>query len=172
KYFLTYQIEQLLEIGFELITVVLGKDNELYQEKVPELKATNIVVNPDPDRGPFSSIQCGLTAVLKTNQEGVFILPVDVPCPHKDVWKKLSDDLSSSEASVSVPEFLGKRGHPVLLSEEFGKFILTCNSDSRLDFEIHKQRDKQEVTNTIVDDMSVTYNLNTRNSWDEYRVKK
>ena len=172
KNFLTYQIDKLKEIGFEDITVVLGNDSDLYQEKVEELKYTNITVNSKPDRGPFSSLQCGLSALSETKQDGIFILPVDVPCPEKKVWEKLTNDLSSSDACVTVPEFLGKRGHPVLLSEEFGKYLLTCDTDSRLDHEIRKQRDKQKVISTIVDDISITYNLNTRNSWDEYKVKK
>ncbi|GAH22194.1 unnamed protein product, partial [marine sediment metagenome] len=79
----------------------------------------NIVANTHPERGFFSSIQCGLQALSSTNQVGVFILPLDVPCPQKHVWELLALGLSSFKINVSIPEFNGKKGHPVLLSEDF-----------------------------------------------------
>lgn len=172
KTFLSYQLELLSEIGFTEIVIVLGKDNKLYQEKVPELKDINLVVNPAPERGQFSSIQCGLLALSKSHQLGVFILPVDVPCPEKDVWEQLAKVLSTSDANVSIPEFKGQKGHPVFLSEEFKKYLTICSSDTRLDYEIHKQRDNQKTKIISVNDRNITLNLNTYEAWNAYKVEQ
>ena len=172
KPFLSYQIESLFEIGFTDIIVVSGKDTALYQENIPELKKSTVIVNPQPERGLFSSIQSGLLGLKDKYQSGVFILPLDVPCPSKEVWNQLAVELSSSEANVSIPEFNGKRGHPVLLSDEFKQYLQTCSSDSRLDFEIRKQKELQKAKIISVNDKNITLNLNTLEEWEAFKVKE
>ncbi len=172
KPFLSFQIRRLKEIGFWEIIVVLGKDFEIYQEKVPELKDLIITINPNPEKGQFSSIQYGLLAQSKLSKTGAFILPVDVPCPNKFVWEKLAEGMSSTNASVSIPEFQSKKGHPVLLSEEFKQYLLTCSTDSRLDFEINKQKDMQKAKIISVKDKNITLNLNTPKDWEEFKVNQ
>ena len=171
KPFLNYQIECLLEIGFCDIIVVLGKDYKTYQEQVIKLNDLLITVNPHPEKGQFSSLQCGLLAIPEELQAGAFILPLDVPCPNRDVWIQLIEGLISSNANVSIPEFEGKKGHPVLLSEEYKQYLLTCQADSRLDFEINKQKDMQKAKIISVKDINITLNLNTPEDWEEFKVK-
>ena len=170
KPFLSFQIEQIEKIGFWEIIVVLGKDFKVYQDKIPELKDIIITVNPHPDKGQFSSIQYGLLALSKVSHAGVFILPVDVPCPNRSVWEQLAKGLSSFDVNVSIPEFKGKKGHPVLLSDEFKQHLLKCSPDSRLDFEINKQKDKQKAKIISVKDKNITRNLNTPEEWEEFKV--
>lgn len=170
KPFLSYQIKCLKDIGFWEIIVVLGKDYKHYQEKIPELKNTIITINPNPEKGQFSSIQYGLLEVSKVNHLGVFILPVDVPCPEKEVWENLLKSLSSSNANVSIPSYQGKKGHPVIISEEFKEYLLTCKIDSRLDFEINKQKDMEKAKIISVKDKNITRNLNTPEEWEEFKV--
>ncbi len=171
KPFLEYQIESLMEMGFCEIVVVIGKDFKIYQEKIPKLKDIVKTVNPHPERGQFSSIQYGLLEISKVSQSGAFILPVDVPCPNRTVWELLTKGLISSEANVSIPEYKGKKGHPVLLSEEFKQHLLTCRTDSRLDFEIKKQQEMEKAKIISVKDINITYNLNTLEEWEEFKVK-
>ncbi len=170
KPFLAFQIEKLLEIGFWEIIVVLGSDYQTYQDRIPKLKDTIITVNPYPEKGQFSSIQYGLLEVSKVYQSGVFILPVDVPCPEKEVWEYLAKSLSSSNANVSIPAFQGKKGHPVIISEKFKEYLLTCKTDSRLDFEINKQKDIDKARIISVKDINVTRNLNTPEEWEDFKV--
>lgn len=172
KTFLSYQIDQVSNMGFSKIVVVLGKNEKIYQEKIPELKKHTIIVNPAPEKGQFSSIQYGLLEISKESQSGVFILPVDVPCPNRTVWELLVEGLISSDSNVSIPEYEGKKGHPVLLSEEFKQYLLTCKTDSRLDFEIKKQQDMQKAKIISVKDIKITYNLNTLEEWEKFKVKQ
>ncbi len=172
KPFFSYQIESLFKIGFTDIVIVSGKDTALYQENIPELKELTVIVNPRPERGPFSSIQCGLIGLKDKCRSGVFILPLDVPCPSKEVWNQLAAELSSSKANVTIPEFKGKRGHPVLLSDEFKQHLQTCSSDSRLDYEIRKQKELQKAKIISVNDKNITLNLNTLEEWEAFKVKE
>ena len=79
--FLTHQLLSLYEIGFSHIIVVLGHTAEQLKQKIKLLRSSSTCINPQPERGPFSSIQCGLKSLVSDLRKGVFILPVDVPCP-------------------------------------------------------------------------------------------
>ena len=167
--FVLYQIEKLKSIGFNEIIIVLGRSMDEYFKAIPEIKNHNIVINPHPERGIFSSIQCGLETISE-NRTGVFILPIDVPCPLDNVWKKMLDTSYSSNVNVVVPSFEGKKGHPVLLLSDFKNHILTCSSDSRLDFEIRKQEKQQKVKIISVKDSTILLNLNTIEDWNAFKV--
>jgi len=172
KPFLVHQIEQMSEIGISEIIVVLGKDYRLYHEKVPELKGVEFTINPSPERGQFSSIQCGMQKVRSSVVSGVFIFPIDVPCPDREVWEELSNSLGPSDIAVLIPEFQGKKGHPVLISKKFMQHLISCKSDSRLDFEIYKQIDLKKAKIISVNDKNITRNLNTSEDWKEYEEIK
>ena len=172
KPFLSCQIECLLEIGFSEIFIILGKDKDLYQEKIPELKKFKVIINPNPERGQFSSLICGLQEVSDSHKSGVFILPLDVPCPNKEVWKQLAFNLNSFEVSVLIPQFQGKKGHPVLLSEEFKNYLLSCDKDTRLDHEIRKKDEQGKGKIISVNDNNITLNINTHEEWEAFKVKQ
>lgn len=172
KPFLVHQIEQMSEIGLSEIIVVLGKDYKLYHEEVPELNGVEFTINPSPERGQFSSIQCGMQKVRSGVASGVFIFPIDVPCPKREVWEDLSNSLVSSDIAVTIPEYQGKKGHPVLISKKFMQHLISCKSDSRLDFEIYKQIDLKKAKIISVDDKNITRNLNTPEAWKEYEESK
>ncbi len=172
KPFLVHQIEQLSEIGLSEIIVVLGKDFKLYHDKFPELIEVEFTTNPSPEKGQFSSLQCGLQKIQSREVSGVFIFPIDVPCPDREVWEELVNELSLSDSAVTIPEYQGKKGHPVLISREFMQHLISCGSDSRLDFEIYKQIDLKKAKIISVNDKNITRNLNTPEDWKEYEELK
>ncbi len=170
--FLSHQLLLLLDIGFKNLIVVLGKDAEQYKAEIRQLNHLTVCINTQPERGPFSSIQCGLQEIDAGEQNGPFILPADVPCPEKEVWVKLIEGLNSSETLVTIPEFNERRGHPVLISAEFKNYLLECESDSRLDFEINKQKELQKAKIISVNDKKITLNINTLEDWEAFKVMK
>lgn len=58
----------------------------------------------------FASVLAGFRAVVLSRTSGLFVLPVDTPCPSVAVWRALA-----SGDRPSVPVHGGKRGHPVFL---------------------------------------------------------
>ena len=156
------QLRRFKAVSGKLAVVVLGYHHELYFEKIPWLKKAGhkpthqlglkilAVVNPTPDYGQFSSIQCAIPFLQTkhlgseeylqgkkkvsaerrtTNDEsifsvadlpGAFILPVDVPSPGKEVYEGLIQAFSKTIDAV-VPQYQSKGGHPVLLSAGFLK---------------------------------------------------
>lgn len=115
------QLAALREAGLERVVVVLGHHRPAY-ERLLEGQGVDIAINPDPDRGPFSSLQCGLSVLCAS--AAVWVLPVDVPCPGKEVWSAMSQAGEGPGVEVVVPTFGGRGGHPVRLSQGFCRELL------------------------------------------------
>src|SRR4051794_26416570 len=71
-------------------------------------------VNPAPERGMLTSLQCGLRAVPDAVQF-VFFTPVDLPVIQASTVAALAE---STRAKIAVPRYHGRRGHPVLITRE------------------------------------------------------
>jgi len=155
---------QLAALDGRRVTVVLGHDGPRYLEAIPDLaKRTEVVVNPDPDRGPFSSLQVGLAAVSGSAEGSIFVLPVDVPAASAAVWRALEEALGP-ELDAAIPIFEGRGGHPVLLAPPFIARLCgrdPASPDARLDLELRSCRARRVPT----DDPRVRMNLNAPEDW-------
>jgi molybdenum cofactor cytidylyltransferase len=72
-------------------------------------------VNPAPERGMLTSLQCGLKA-LPDSARFVFFTPVDLPAVTAQTVSMLRE--SAGQAPAIIPRYSGRRGHPVLISRE------------------------------------------------------
>lgn len=134
------------------------------------------VVNPAPDRGSFSSLHCGVSAVLEKNPEcvGAFVLPIDTPVGCPEVWYALAAELAERPFDLRcVRPFcapLGRRGHPVLLSRPLLEMIAALDpmdANLRLD-RILRSLQPGQISDVAVDDVRVLLNLNTKEDWGAY----
>jgi CTP:molybdopterin cytidylyltransferase MocA len=148
------------------VVLVLGADRDRYLREVPDLPTRAVVVvNPDPDRGPFSSLQQGLSAVPP--DEPAFVLPVDVPAASPPVWEALEAAAAlESGAAAAVPSFQGRGGHPVLLGPSFIAHLRALPPSARLDEEL---RNLQSLRHVPVTDGAVRLNLNAPEDWGKVR---
>jgi len=163
--FLQYQARRFQEAGGQALVVVLGYGAALYEKALAGLQA---VVNPTPERGPFSSLQCGLTWLAREQpaMSGCFVLPIDVPAPDASVWKRLTAELAAG-TEVVCPEYAGSGGHPVLLSPAFCALLRRVPTDdpaARLDRQIAALPAGKRCR-ALVSDAQVTMNLNTPGSF-------
>jgi CTP:molybdopterin cytidylyltransferase MocA len=129
----------------------------------------SVFVNRLPQRGPFSSLQCAITALKKEDCPGAFVLPVDVPGPGQEVFAGMARAFKNSR-EVLIPRFRSRGGHPVLLSRSFVLRLaeVSPNSlDARLDFQIRAlPRDK--VAYLSVTDERVCLNMNGPEDFRRY----
>ncbi len=70
-------------------------------------------VNPAPERGMLTSLQCGLRA-LPDSAAFVFFTPVDLPAIAPETVDALRN--AAGPVPVIVPRHNGRRGHPVLIA--------------------------------------------------------
>ncbi len=144
--------------GVDRMVVVVNRDNEISIKtslQAAKYSGVQIVLNPHPEWERFYSIRCGLSAV-----EGMgkcFIHNCDNPFVEDYVVRKLL--LGFVPRAVTLPEFEGRRGHPVLLSADIIQAVLghsenSCNFKTFLD--------NFSVNVVQVDTPSILFNINTR----------
>jgi molybdenum cofactor cytidylyltransferase len=67
-----------LEPSTDFVIVVAGK-NEAALAAIAYSNAASVVVNPDPSRGQFSSLQVGLREVLNRGRDAAIVTLIDRP---------------------------------------------------------------------------------------------
>jgi molybdenum cofactor cytidylyltransferase len=114
------------------VIVVLGHEPDVIRAGVRSPAEAVFVLNPDYQRGQFSSMQCGLRAV-PPDAEGVFT-PVD----HPNVEPATVAKLIESGARIAIPQYLGRHGHPVLFSGSLISEFLALPPDSQVRVVTHR----------------------------------
>lgn len=77
-----------------------------------------IAHNRDADRGMLSSVDVGMQAAREAGAEWAWILPVDCPAVSASTCALLADAVRGTDTAAAVPEYDGRRGHPVLLGPD------------------------------------------------------
>jgi molybdenum cofactor cytidylyltransferase len=162
--FLSAAIESLT-LSTDRVIVVAGK-NEATLAPVVYASGASLVVNPDPSRGQFSSMQIGVQEVLNQGRDAAIVTLVDRPPVSAATVDKLHGAFGSAIARwkwAVVPEYAGKHGHPIFLAREMiGAFLNASETATARDIE-HQNR--EHIVYVEVDDPLVTVNVNTP---DEY----
>jgi CTP:molybdopterin cytidylyltransferase MocA len=136
------------------------------------------VVIADEHAPMFASVLVGMESVDRRSRErrsgetaaairGVFILPVDVPAPSKDVFTRLAAALGApGSAAAAIPTHYGRHGHPVYVSWPFVSTRIlgvAQTPDARLDRLIGRAR-----VEVPVEDAGVCVNLNTAEEFEAW----
>jgi len=114
------------------ILVVINPSNIVLKEILEQLELT-IVNNPDSKSGGMSSSIISALNALDKNQHNpryAFIHPGDIPRVHQsDIWG-LYKTFQHSNSDIVIPEYRGRKGHPLLISNKMFKFVKAINEDS------------------------------------------
>jgi molybdenum cofactor cytidylyltransferase len=109
-----------------VIAVVSGRE-EPHAAPVPIAGPPTVqyVINPEPDRGQTSSLQCGLASVR--GSKAVLVTLVDVPLVTAGVVRALIQAWKCSGASVVRPTRAGRHGHPMLIAQPVIRELLAAD---------------------------------------------
>ena len=80
------QIHDLSKLGFEVITVLSGDHADEQLRVCPRVANTELVFDTTPGPTLATNLRAGLAA---TDDEGCFVLPVEIPAPPADLWRFL-----------------------------------------------------------------------------------
>jgi molybdenum cofactor cytidylyltransferase len=151
-------------LSTDFVVIVAGK-NEVSLAPVAYANAASIVVNPDPSRGQFSSLQVGLHEVLNHGRDAAMITLVDRPPVGRATIQLLREAFESAPQSTwaVVPEYSGGHGHPYLVGRELIEIFLQAPATASAREIEHRHQDR--ILYVTVDDPCVTLNINTP---DEY----
>ena len=147
----------LLAGGVAQVVVVLGPASEELKRDVNALADPRVwtVVNPDPSRGMFSSLQAGMA---EAEGDALLVLPGDMPFVQAGTVATLLEAYATRPAIVS-PRYHGKRGHPVVLPPELRDEIRSADPGLTL-HDILKRHPDLRV-DVEVDDKGVVRDVDT-----------
>lgn len=115
--------------GLHAITVVSGNNTPALQALGLEAR---ILPNPAPERGMFSSVQTGLTA-LSPETQAFFVHPVDIPLVSCLTLLALMRAMETHpHKKAFIPVFQGEGGHPPLLRAELLPALLAFSGEGGL----------------------------------------
>jgi molybdenum cofactor cytidylyltransferase len=145
----------------DLVLVVAGKNADVLAP-IAYARGASLVVNPDPDRGQFSSLQVGLHEVLNRGRDAAMITLVDRPPVKAETVELLIAEFEQAIARsmwAVVPEYKGKHGHPILAGREMIEAFLRAPVASNAREIEHAHQDK--IAYVPVDDPFVASNVDT-----------
>jgi molybdenum cofactor cytidylyltransferase len=144
----------------DFVLVVAGR-NEATIAPVVYAHGASMVVNPDPDRGQFSSLQLGLHEVLNRGRDAAIVTLVDRPPVSIATLHTLREafEAAGQEIWAVIPEFSGKHGHPFLAGREMIEAFLHAPPTSTARDLEHQHED--HIQYVAVDDPLVALNINT-----------
>jgi len=134
------------------VIVVLGHQPEVVRAGVRSPGNAIFVLNPNYELGQFSSLQCGLRAVPQW-AAGVVFTPVD----HPNFEPATIARLTESQAPIAIPQYIGRHGHPVLVSRYLIPEFLALASTDQARTVIHRHAGEIEYINVadagVLDDI-------------------
>jgi molybdenum cofactor cytidylyltransferase len=145
----------------DVVLVVAGK-NEAAVAPIVYANGASLVVNPDPDRGQFSSLRVGLHEVLNRGSDAAMITLVDRP----PVAEKTVEVLEAAfECAIIarkwavIPQHGDRHGHPILVGREMLEAFLKAPEASNAREVERQYQDKVEYV--PVDDPMIAINVDT-----------
>jgi molybdenum cofactor cytidylyltransferase len=159
-----------LSSATDFVLVVVG-DNEATLAPIVYSQGASLVVNREPGRGQFSSLQVGLQEVLNHGRDAAIVTLVDRP-PVKPVTLqtlRVAFSTADPNAWAIVPEYSGHHGHPYLVGREMmSAFLQEPATSNARDIE-HAHH--QHIQYVRVDDPLVAVNINTPEDYAGLQVR-
>jgi molybdenum cofactor cytidylyltransferase len=149
-----------LSAATDFVVIVAG-NNEATVAPVAYAHGAFVVVNPDPSRGQFSSLQVGLREVLNRGRDAAIITLVDRPPAAMTTVQTLREAFETAEQKIwaVVPEYGQKHGHPYVTGREMmERFLREPTTGNARDVE-HRYLD--HIQYLPVSDPFVVLNINT-----------
>jgi len=149
-----------LSLSTDFVAVVAGK-NEADVAPVAYACGASIVVNPEPGRGQFSSLQVGVREALNRGRDAVIATLVDRPPAAEATVARLREEFESAPQDVwaIIPEFEGKHGHPYVVGREMIEYFLQAPATGSAREIEHAHQ--EHIRYVEVADPFVALNINT-----------
>jgi len=126
KSLLQWTVDSLATAGWRPLVVLAPERFPAWNGVLP---AGCAVLNPDPARGKTTSLAAGLRAV-PTGARRILIGAVDQPRPPA-LYERLRRESAVSTAQILVPDFNGRRGHPVVVAGAAREELLALDEGSQ-----------------------------------------
>jgi molybdenum cofactor cytidylyltransferase len=148
------RMHRLMSLCCDRVVIVLAPGTEAWAPV-----GASIVVNPDPDRGMLSSLQCGLS---KAAADAVVFTPLDYPAIQESTIRAVV----SSAGEIVIPRYGGKRGHPVRISNAVAQELLALPVETGTPADVIR-RDAARIQYVEVDDPGIHRDIDLPSEYQE-----
>jgi len=155
KTVIAHIVDQLLASTVDQVHVVVGHQAERISAELSG-RVFSTVKNPNYKSGMLSSVRCGLQN-LPEKCRVVMVALGDQPSITTGLIDQMLQSFATTEKSILVPLYKGKRGHPILFSTLYRDDILTQYDDIGLRGLLHSHSDDvfelDVPTSSVLNDM-------------------
>lgn len=145
------------------VLVVLGAEAERIRAGIRRAAEARFLINPAPERGQFSSLQCALAA-LPEQSEGFLFTPVDHPAVRPETIERLLADFLRGGALVVAPRYRGSGGHPVCCARPLAAEMLAEPPESQARAVLRRHRESTRYVE--VEDRGVVEDADDQAGYD------
>jgi molybdenum cofactor cytidylyltransferase len=128
------------------VIVALGYHAEEIRAKAQG--RARFVMNPDPSRGQLSSLQTALAAV-PDEADGFLFVPVDCPAVEQETVRRIVEALLSTDELLVIPQYEGRRGHPVCARRELIAEFLALPPEGQAKEVVRRHADRTHFLETL-----------------------
>jgi molybdenum cofactor cytidylyltransferase len=125
-------LEHLLEITrhprIGVRRVVVGASRDEIARRVP-MEPGLVLMNDEWRKGQLSSIRAAIRNLRDTGTEGMLVALVDHPLISREVVAALIEAFDRSPASIVLPTWSGRRGHPLIFPSRFYEELVAASDD-------------------------------------------
>jgi len=153
--FFVHCAERAAAVGCAPIVAVWGA------VPLPEADGVRCVENSQWERGPLSSLQCGIRAVMESGVSGVLVMTVDRPHVAVKTLRALVDAHRAQPGAVVQPRLGDASGHPVVHPTSVMTEILELSPEDTVRTVLGRTSIRDSRVRVPVDDAAVLDNLDT-----------
>ena len=162
---LQHQVKTLLSAGVDRVVVVVGHRAGELTALLEGIDGATWRLNPDYLEGKTTSIKAGLGALDSESTGTVLVLNVDQPRSAETV-RFLLDRHQRSGSLITIPEYEGKGGHPILLDASLLGELLQIDEET-LGVKAVVRRHQDSTARVAMDGPEVLWDLNTPEQYEE-----
>jgi len=155
--------------GVTDIYVVIGHAAARIRDNYKDAGRVHLIYNEVYEAGMLTSVQAGMRAM----EEGIsafFMMPADYPLVNQKTIGSLARAFESAAASIIVPTFLGRTGHPCLISLRYREEIL--GGEFPHGMRTLLQRHEREILYLPVEDEAILWDMDTPDQYERMRQRK
>jgi molybdenum cofactor cytidylyltransferase len=162
KTFLEKIINEYVSVGCNKIVVVINPESKPYFQKAFWMQSDHfeIVINPNPEIGRFSSVKTGLAALAEP--QPTFIQNVDNPFVTDELLQLLLGSLKKHDGVC--PAFQKKGGHPLLISAS----LVTNLKSAEYGLDFKQYLKEFDIQKPEVTDSKVLANINAAEEYKKW----
>ncbi len=164
KTFLDTLADGLVLGGCRPVVAVISEPIRMAVLKECRLEGIEVVVNPNPELGPISSLRCALGVHPQTS--GVIWVLVDQGRVGVDTIRSTREALKKYDTVVT--RYRSVAGHPTGFSKKIFARLFSPEADQGARGIVDQEQGSDRVGYLDVDDPAVIRNINTRRQYEEF----